>query len=127
MVGSYNTSTWNKTAPRASRLSERHSCDDFRPRRALEWQHGMQRPSVTSHTSLLTRWTRSMLAQGKPLTFSFRPVVLELIDNDGADDDAAFDDLLPVSGNVGQIEDVIQYADDESANDSTCYRADTTG
>jgi hypothetical protein len=37
----------------------------------------------------------------------FASVMFELIDNDGADDDAAFDDLLPVSGNVGQVEDVI--------------------
>jgi hypothetical protein len=34
-------------------------------------------------------------------------VMFELIDDDGADDDAAFDDLLPVSRNVGQVEDVI--------------------
>ena len=38
---------------------------------------------------------------------SLTSVMFELIDDDGADDDAAFDDLLPVSGNVGQVEDVI--------------------
>jgi hypothetical protein len=64
-----------------------------------------------------------------PLTShaSFRPVMFELVDDDGADDDAAFDDLLPVSGNVGQIEDVIQYADDESADNGTGYGADAAG
>ena len=54
-------------------------------------------------------------------------VMFELVDDDGADDDAAFDDLLPVSGNVGQVEDVIQYADNQSTDDSTCYRADSAG
>jgi hypothetical protein len=50
---------------------------------------------LTSHVSLLT--SHGLLAS----------VMFELIDDDGADDDAAFDDLLPVSGNVGQVEDVV--------------------
>ena len=54
-------------------------------------------------------------------------VMFELVDDDGADDDAAFDDLLPVSGNVGQVEDVVQYTDNESTDDSTCYGADSAG
>jgi hypothetical protein len=37
----------------------------------------------------------------------FASVMLELVDNNGADDDAPFDDLLPVSGNVGEVENVI--------------------
>ena len=87
------------------------------------------RISASNHFSRLTRSTRSMLAQGRPLTShgSFASVMFELVDDDSADDDAAFDDLLPVRGNVGQVEDVIQYADYESADDSTGYGADTTG
>ena len=61
----------------------------FKPKR----NHGL--PPITSHQSLLTSHA------------SLASVMFELIDDDGADDDAAFDDLLPVSGNIGQVEDVI--------------------
>ncbi len=54
-------------------------------------------------------------------------VMFKLIDDDGADDDAAFDDLLEVSRNVGQVEDVIQHADNESADDGAGNSADTAG
>ena len=58
---------------------------------------------------------------------SLASVMFELIDNYGADDDAAFDDLLEVSGNIGQVEDVVQHADNESADDGAGYSADTAG
>ena len=37
--------------------------------------------------------------------------MFELVDNDGAHDYAAFNDLLPVSRDVGQVEDIVQYTD----------------
>ena len=58
---------------------------------------------------------------------SFTSVMLELVDDDGADDDAAFDDLLPISGNVGQIEHVIQHADNENPDDGAGNSTDTAG
>ncbi len=60
---------------------------------------------------LLNHSTRQMLplaSQARQRSkVLFASVMFELIDDDGADDDAAFDDLLPVSGNVGQVENVI--------------------
>src|SRR5258708_30166896 len=51
--------------------------------------------------------------------------MLELVDNYCADDDGAFNNLLPVSGDVGQIEDVIQYLNNERTHDGTGHSADT--
>ena len=40
-------------------------------------------------------------------TPSLASVMFELVDDDGADNDAAFDDLLPVSGDASQVEDIV--------------------
>jgi hypothetical protein len=117
--------------PRASPLSERLTCSGSRRRHALDLKtrnatplrlgarchqpDKRSRARLTSHQSLLTSHVL------------FTSVMFELVDDNGADNDAAFNNLLPVSGNVGQVEDVIQNADDESADDSTRYGADTTG
>jgi len=54
-------------------------------------------------------------------------MMLELVENDGADNDAALNNLLPVGGDVGEIENVVQYADNERAHDCTGHGTDTAG
>jgi hypothetical protein len=48
--------------------------------------------------------------------------MFELVENDGADNYAAFNDLLPVSRDVGQVEDIVQYTDNERTYDGTGHR-----
>src|SRR5690349_21485207 len=58
---------------------------------------------------------------------SFTPAVLELIEDDCADDDGTFNDLLPVSRHVQQVEDVVQNADDERPDNGSCNGPDAAG
>jgi len=115
--------------PGASCFSERGSYNGYRRGLEQELKHGRRCPCGSRRPRKRGSAPRfpPITNHVSPLTVSFRSVMFELVDDDGADDDAAFDDLLPVSGNVGQVEDVVQYADNESADDSTCYRADAAG
>ena len=53
--------------------------------------------------------------------------MFQLVENDGADNDAALNNLLPVGGDVGEIENVVQDADDECTHDCTGHGTDTAG
>ena len=47
----------------------------------------------------------------------FDALVLLLVQDDRADYDSSLDDLLPVCGHVGQVQGVVEHADDERAHD----------
>ncbi len=73
--------------------------------------------------SLFTTASQAGRAPGILLT----TMMFQLVDNDCADNDAAFNNLLPVSGDVGEIENVVQYADNERTHDCTGHGTDTAG
>src|SRR5437899_424716 len=53
--------------------------------------------------------------------------VLALVEDHGADDDPALDDLLPVGRHVDEVEGVVEHADDQRAHDGAGDGADAAG
>src|SRR5947208_5186203 len=83
--------------------------------------------SVFTETARVTlRVCRRTVAPAARQRLSIAPV-LALVEDHGADDDPALDDLLPVGRDVDEVEGVVEHADDQRAHDGAGNGADAAG